>query len=312
MRLGTGLVCLFFMFSALSSAQHRKDTNVTRALLANLARGIPSRPASALTGTEFARFALNMRGVERERAITAQLLQGNIPDFLRQLKPVRIIHHLEDAETIVATIFVMPDYLAIGSDTDFLPIPMDLYSALEVASQYGCVLPTKKIVDAIFEQSAFQFSPWPMAPGPDMRSMAYYLRHALAIRRQRQELGCPQDALVSGDKKDVVLTNRLVRSHGKIAIYGWHRSPGDPIQPLSTLHGATYADYSHGIRLVSSTVLIDGKIRSIYRILEDPGLADILSDEGAMPQIRKFMNLRRDAGTRPETPTDLQLSSSPR
>ncbi len=312
MRAGAGILCILLTLCVEPLAQQRINTNVSFVLLKNLVSRIPPRPDSAITGTEFARLSLKMKGAERERAIMAQLLQGNIPGFLRKLKPVEIIRHLEDAKTISVTIFVMPDYLAIGSDQDYLTIPMDLYSAVEIASQYRCILPTRKIVDAIFEQSVFQLSPRPLAPGPDMRSTAYYLRHALAIRRQRQELGCPTDVLVSGDKKDVVLTNRLAQIHGKIAIYGWHRSPGDPIQPLSTIHGATYADYSHGIRLVSSTVLMDGRLRSIYQILEDPGLADLLSDEGTMPQIRKLMTLRRDARAGAETPTDFHQSSSPR
>ncbi len=63
----------------------------------------------------------------------------------------------------------------------------------------------------------------------------------------------------AGHKKDVVITNRLTREQGRIAIYGWHQPTGIPIQPLSTVHGAGYADYSHGIRLVSDVVLIDGK-----------------------------------------------------
>ena len=53
---------------------------------------------------------------------------------------------------------------------------------------------------------------------------------------------------------------------GKIAIYGWHRLNGAPIQPLSTVHGACYADYSHGIRLVSETVLVDGKTRFVHHV----------------------------------------------
>ena len=86
--------------------------------------------------------------------------------------------------------------------------------------------------------------------------------------------------LVSGDKKDVVITNRLAVNLGRIAIYGWHRGPGEPIQPLSTVHGANYADYSHGIRLVSEMALINGKLRSVYDILRDSSAAKVLSDEG--------------------------------
>jgi hypothetical protein len=82
------------------------------------------------------------------------------------------------------------------------------------------------------------------------------------------------------EKKDVVMTNRLAEHLGRIAIYGWHRATGQPIQPLSTVHGANYADYSHGIRLVSRWAVIQGKRRLVRDILQDAASARVLSDEG--------------------------------
>ena len=123
-----------------------------------------------------------------------------------------------------------------------------------------------------------------------MISTAYYLTHNKMVRDQRLALGCPLGELISGHKKDVVLTNRLARSQGKVAIYGWHRPSGVPIQPLSTVHGSHYADYSHGIRLISATVLLDGQPCSIWTILEDPALAGVLSDEGAVRVARQLIS----------------------
>ena len=262
------------------------------ASLINLIKKIPPRPFSAMTGSEFAKSILSMSGSNREQAILAQIVKGNLPDFLRNLKSVKLIDGLEDGKSTTATIFVTPDYLAIGSDRDFLSIPMNLYTAIEVAFHFGFTLPTKKMVDAIFSQSFFHLTPEPMLPGPQMRSTQYYVDHNRKIREQRLSLGCTLDTLISGTKKDVVLTNRLARAVGKIAIYGWHRFSGAPIQPLTTVHSASYADYSHGIRLVSDIVLIDGEPRSIYDVLEDPRLAKLLSDEGVIPKVRQLMTLR--------------------
>ncbi len=117
------------------------------------------------------------------------------------------------------------------------------------------------------------------------------------IKEQRVALGCPLGALISGHKKDVVLTNRLSEILGRVAIYGWHRLSGIPIQPLTVVHGANYADYSHGIRLVSNVVLIDGKPRSIYEVLEDPKLATILSDEGPIRKILQLMGIHHSSPT---------------
>jgi hypothetical protein len=92
---------------------------------------------------------------------------------------------------------------------------------------------------------------------------------------------------LSGHKKDVVITNRLAQKKDKIAIYGWHQCAGAPIQPLSTVHDSCYADYSHGIRFVSDTVWIGGKPQSIYEVLEDPKLAEVLSTEGVIHNVRE-------------------------
>ena len=257
-----------------------------------LTEKIPPRPFMAMTGSAFARYVSGMDRVAREHAIVDELLKGNVPHFLRKLKPVRLFQTFADGKQMTATIFTMPDYLAIGSDQDYLLIPMSLYSAIEIAVKFGFILPTKKIVDVIFKQSDMHFPPEPMPPGPRMTSTEYYLKHNQTIEGQRLTMGFSLGGLVSGHKKDVVLTNRLARTIGKIAIYGWHRLSGVPIQPLSTVHNATYADYSHGIRLVSDTVLIDNKPRSIYEVLKDPKLSSLLSDEGAigiMEAFRQFL-----------------------
>jgi hypothetical protein len=136
------------------------------------------------------------------------------------------------------------------------------------------------MVDAIYQQSTAHLSPQPMQAGPQMRSTAYYIQHNRSIREQRLSLGIPLGVLISGQKKDVVISDRLASHPGRIAIYGWHKLDGKPIQPLSTVHGANYADYSHGIRLVSDTMYIDGKPTTVHKVLGDPKLASILSDEG--------------------------------
>jgi len=245
-----------------------------------LTEKIPHRPHTALSGSEFAKSVAGMTSHQREQAILRQIVDGNIPDFLRHLVPVDLKLERPNQKPIHATVFVLPDYLAIGSNSDFLRIPMNLETATAVVDRLSFILPTRKIVDAIYKQSQYHFMPEPLPAGPEMRSTQYYQRHNAMIEKQAQARGIPEGALVSGDKKDVVLSNLLTRNRGRIAIYGWHRPTGIPIQPLSTVHGACYADYSHGIRLVSSTALVDGQPRPITDVLQNPALAPIVSDEG--------------------------------
>ncbi len=285
---------LILMLCLSSRAAMCKELGNVQAFLANLVKKIPPRQDHAMTGSEFAAHISGFDQADREQAIETELTEGNFPEFLKRLKPIHLTHRFEDGKTKSATVFTMPDYLSVGSDRDYLLTPMNLHTAIETAIRFGFILPTRRIVDAIFKQSDVHCAPEPLPAGPQMRSTAYYVKHNQMIKKQLVSLGCALGALVSGQKKDVVLTNRLLRSHGKIAIYGWQRPSGIPIQPLSTIHGANYADYSHGIRLVSDIVLIDDEPRSMYDVLEDPELASIVSDEGPIPGVRQFMTSQHE------------------
>ena len=279
-RPGTGRTAILFALVVVVGGGATTAGAVGGSCPRALTQRIPARSASAETGSEFVRQTAALSEAERESAIAAELLGGNLPEFLRHLKPVTLRGPDPAGRSTEVTICVTPDYLALGSDSDFLSIPMGLQTAVAVAASFGFVLPTPTMVDAIYEQAEFRLRPQPLPAGPEMRSNAYYWEHQQRIRAQRKALHGPLGALIAGQKKDVVLTNRLWRETRRVAIYGWHRGIGAPIQPLSTVHGARYADYSHGVRLVSARVYVDGQARSIFDVLQDPHLAGIVSDEG--------------------------------
>ena len=239
-----------------------------------------------MPGSAFAARVASMTESERDEAIGAELLAGNVPSFVRNLVPVALDAPLADGHTAHVTVCVLADYLAIGSDRDSLIAPMRLRTALAVAGRYGFTLPTSRLVDAIYAQAAVQLSPQPLPAGDQMRSTAYYQRHNDLIWAQRAQKGATPGLLTSGHMKDLVVTGRLWRFPDRVAIYGWHRGVGDPIQPLSTVHGANYADYSHGVRLVSATILVDDVPMSIFDALQNPSLARALNGDGpiANPQ----------------------------
>ncbi len=288
------LYCLFIflILSGLSSSPATAGNTVSRIPSSLSLQDIPNRLPTAITGSQFALQTSGMTGRERQEAALEELLGGNIPSFLRRLKPVHLSRQMSDGQVIDAIIWVTPDYLAIGSDEDFLRIPLSYPSAVQAAKAFGSILPTRKMVDAIYEQSACQLQPDPMPPGPMMRSSEYYLKHQQMIQAREQEAGCVLGDLVSGHKKDVILTNRLLRKPGRVAIYGWHRANGKPIQPLSTVHGERYADYSHGVRLIHETVWINGKPRSILDILQDSRLASVLTYEGMIKRLFALLKLK--------------------
>lgn len=271
---------LFGVASAGQASTHCDETALA---------GIPPRPSGAMTGSEFASQVATMSEDDRERTIETELLAGNMPAFLMRLAPVTLRGTLRDGRSVRVTVCVFPDYLAIGSDRDFVYTPMRLATALTVASRYGFAIPTARMVDAIYAQSAVHLVPQPLPAGERMRSIAYYRHHSELIQGQRNALGAETGLLTAGHKKDLVITNRLRRFPDRVAIYGWHRSERDPIQPLSTVHGARYADYSHGVRLVSDVVYVDGEPRSMAEVLADPQLASVVSEDGPMPELARFV-----------------------
>ncbi len=245
---------------------------------------IPSRAADAPGGSQFAQRVQSLSGVERDALIRSELLAGNVPQFLRRLIPVTVTA-ADPLHAAQITVCVLPDYLAVGSDQDFVFVPLGLEAALDVAGRFGFDLPTPKLVDAIYEESAVKLSPVPLPAGDQMRSTDYFVYHSELITRQRSAFGAPLGELTAGDKKDLVLTSRLWQIPGRVAIYGWHRAVHQPIQPLSTVHGARYADYSHGVRLVSGTVYVNGVKRSIADVLAEPALAAVLTNEGPLTRV---------------------------
>jgi hypothetical protein len=250
---------------------------------------LPMRPAQAPTGADFVRQVAGMDEDDRETVIRDQLLSGNIPQFLRHLVPVTLAGTGSDGKPLRITLCVLPDYLAVGSDADFLLVPMRLATALIVAGKYGYILPTAKMVDAIYAQSTVRLAPQPLPAGDQMRSTDYYRHHNALVGAQRSATSGALGLLTAGDKKDLVITKRLWTNLERVAIYGWHTSDYRPIQPLSTVHGARYADYSHGVRLVSDTVYVDDTPRPIRALLSDPVLARSLNSEGPIDRLTELL-----------------------
>lgn len=253
-----------------------------------LVKPIPSRQSTAPNGSDFVRHVQGLAESDREVLIRAELLAGNMPEFLRRLIPITVTDLRPGGHRVRVTLCVLPDYLAIGGDDDFLLMPMRLETALAIATHYGFMLPTTKIVDAIYEQSAAHLIPQPLAASDEMRSIDYASRHNVFIGMQRLAQGLPPGLLTAGHKKDLVITSRLWLNPERVAIYGWHRVSKQPIQALSLVHGWRYADYSHGVRLVSTTAYVDGKTESLLDILEDPELAPLLSNEGPIRNVAQL------------------------
>lgn len=242
---------------------------------------IPRRRGSADGGSVVMASLMGQSGGARDNVLLREALSGNVPTYLRELQPVRFTGVVGGRQTEI-TICVTPDYLSIGSDSDNVRVPLGLPAALRVAEAFDMMLPTTRMVDAIYAQADLRLSPQPMTPGPQMSTTDYFLRHDATLDGQFARAGGRGGILVAGHKKDLVLANRLSAAPGRVAIYGWHRGTGSPIQPLSTVHGEYYADYSHGIRLVSRTAYVNGRAVDLRSLLTDGQYAGLLNSDGPL------------------------------
>jgi len=246
---------------------------------------IRDRKPGALTGSQFSAsisdtsISLN----QREKIIFKAIKKGNVPNFYRKLVLVTDSAMIGNTLTRISY-YVIPDYIAIGSDSDYFYCPMTPALAQHVANKLKCSLPTRKIVNTIYANADIKLSPIPIPPTKAMTTVPVFIRHNQIVKQQRDSLGSKfvPGMLVGGDKKDIVLSNRIYNdtSAFHVVIYGWHQKDGKAIQPLYARHLNSWADYSHGVRLIQRKLWVNGKKMNIKKALRSERLSILLSDEG--------------------------------
>ncbi len=283
---------------------------------------VPPRPADALTGSAFANLIWSMDREQREEQIYSQIISGNIPEFIRELKGVTSTGTIGGA-SYSAVYYVIPDYLAVGSDSNYFLTPMTPLLAQRICDALNCILPTKKMVDQIYSAAPCKLKPQPIPPSPQMTTVPVFSQHNDSVRTQRNKhiSQYPLGVLVGGTKKDVIISNYIYQNlktnvPKPVVIYGWHQLNGQPIQPVYNGHGETYADYSHGIRLVLDSVVVNGVTKTFSQLLSDPLLCVLVSDEGIIQ--KPYYTLSGTITPAPksfcvtwDSPTSLAISAIP-
>lgn len=258
-------------------------------LLAKLCYGqtlnLPVRNSSLPNGDQFVNIITSLSLNDREDTIYSHVIKGNIPDFQRNLKPITV-NKIINSTNYSLTYYVLCDYIAIGSDTNYFLCPMTPVLAQRICDYTNCIMPTRKMVNDIWTNASVKLSPSTIPPSAQMTTVPVFAQHNSTVRTQRQAVitTYPLGNLVGGDKKDVVISNIIYGypSPERVVIYGWHQLNGSPIQPLYNGHENFYADYSHGIRLVQEKAILNGDTVTISSILQSSTLNSLLSDEGVI------------------------------
>jgi hypothetical protein len=231
---------------------------------------------SSTTGSSFYHQAAAMNWQSRDSFVLQEVLANNVPSFLKKFVAIHtsIIDSLT-GKKIKATYYVSPDYLSIGTNKDWARVHITPKAAQKIADKFECFLPTTKMVDAIYNAAKVKLEPVPMYAFRDSTPTMW--QHHLIIEGQRKG----QKGLIAGIQKDVVITGKLLTDPrpDRVAIYGWHKLDGKPIQPLYTGHIYWWVDYSQGIRLVYRKIKVEGKWMDYTDVLKDPVLQKLLCNE---------------------------------
>lgn len=231
---------------------------------------------SRITGTEFYYRAFAMNWKERDSFALAEVLGGNMPSFLRRFVAIHVATiDPASGQAIKATYYASPDYLSTGTDDDWARINITPMAAQRIADSLGCFLPTRKMVDDIYKAATIKLEPVPLYAFRDSTPTMWH--HHLLVEGQRKG----RKGLIAGIKKDVVISGRISRDSrpDRVAIYGWHRADGKPIQTLYTGHVNWWVDYSQCIRLIYRRIKVNGKWMDYTDVLNDPVLQKLLCDE---------------------------------
>jgi hypothetical protein len=266
---------------------------------------VPPRRPDAQGGRAFMATIAGVLGKAREDRIEAELLGGNLPDFLRTPQIVLVFVPARDGASKAVAYRVMPDYLCIGSDADHVRIPVNAITAQRVADAFHLMLPTARMVDQIHQSAAVPLAAVvpPYSGTPEQVQSVKFLDHHDRIQEQIARLDALTSdqrrppwriarwrlgALVSGHKKEVVTSTLAYRYPDKLMFYGWFKADGVPIQPASGVrgiaavaHDPTFSDYSQGARLVSRTVLVSGQSMPVTDVLRSEDLHVLLNGEGS-------------------------------
>lgn len=236
---------------------------------------IATPPAVQMGGSVFYKTIAASEWKERESLAVKQILSGNIPSFLKKFISITSVITDSTGNKHTAVLYVAPDYLSIGTDEDWARVPLTPMAAQKIADSFNCFLPTKKIVDLVYENALIKLEPVPMFAYRD--SSVTMWQHHLIIEGQRKN----KKRLIAGIKKDVVISGKISRDArpNREAIYGWHQLNGKPIQPLYTGHVNWWVDYSHGIRLIYRKIKVDGKEMDYTAVLQHPVFKKLLCDE---------------------------------
>ena len=252
----------------------------------------------AMLGSEFVQKYSRSSPGTWEQAALDEVRQGSLTPW-----PVVPVTLADGNDT--AILGVQSDVFAIGSIADHVRMPLTTPYAQSIANLSGALLPTPWLEYAIWKTAPAKLAPISMSPNQGA-SLEQYAKHSQIIDGQLAAQNVEPGTLVAGIKKGVIISNFY--KPGKVLLFGSYRmfltgpngvltdTPApdvfddgraigsdnrQPIQPKSNIHAEGYVDYSHGIRLVAPTCLVNGEEWETAKLYQHPTLARLVNPAAA-------------------------------
>ena len=223
----------------------------------------------------------------RHMVVLQHVADRNMPSTWDDFVPIEV----KGPKGTVVEFYVSKHPLRIGTDDDWLEIPVDGPHAAAICEVTGYSLPHYWMVDYIHVQAKKEggavhfFMTCDMAkalqvPCPQGTSAKkeFILKRNDLLHAWMKKKGTKSDQLQSGHYKDIVLpvdgstsgpqrrtwrdrvTGRTRVKSGRVEIYGGYYDTGSRVQPLSGGHHVKgFFDYPQGIRFVKKEVKVNGE-----------------------------------------------------
>lgn len=261
---------------------------------------LPERPSNAITGSQFMQEMqklgnMNYKGTQAkmERLVEAEIAKGNIPSFCRPENMKTMTMEGQDGTKVQFKAAL--DYLAIGSDNDYVRVPITPILAQTLSEKYGWGMPTRAMAHSIHDQADIKLMGVGLVNSEEdelqMQGIGFIQKHNSKIEKQLGPAGTERlrsgKSLVAGHKKDVIISRYVIDNpNGAMDYSGLYTDGRNPVQD-NPAHEWTYRDYSHGFRPIGGNVIIaypDGTTQTMkyYDAIKNAKIAKVLNGaEGA-------------------------------
>jgi hypothetical protein len=211
----------------------------------------------------------------RQDLVLEQVAAKNMPDSWDDWVTVTV----DGRKGTVVEFEVSPHGLRLGTNADWVEVPLDGPHSAAAAEMLGVRLATAWMVDQVYDATrskgcvvhyfaatqiahSLGYADWsPNAPdGKKMMSAEFFEQRNLLLHEWLRKNDVDDSTLVAGYFKCVVPPIDGVTHHGGLEMIGGHDDTGSLVQPLSGgFHERAFYDYSQNLRLAQDRLRVDGR-----------------------------------------------------